>query len=123
MKTFFKLFGIFTVCAIAVGIMLDDGEPRPVKQQSEEQIKRNQEFQVIVSQIRAVRASLHNPASFELVQAVKVGEALCVTYRGSNAFGGIVTNSVAIVGDKKVNYGRYCDDKAGEDFTHARRAI
>jgi hypothetical protein len=33
MKTFFKLFGLFTVCAIAVGIMLDDGEPRPVKQQ------------------------------------------------------------------------------------------
>jgi len=96
--------------------------------QEEAKAKSNLEFQAIVGQLRALKTGLKNPGSFELVQAIKMPEgALCVVYRGTNSFNAVVTNHVVFV-DQKVktssgDWVKYCADKEGESFLHARRAI
>ncbi len=116
MNTFFNLFGLFPVFAVAVGFIFFG----PL---SEDKTLRNQEREFVASQIRSVKDSLHNPASFELVQALKVGEVLCVVYRGSSATSVLATNHVAILGDKNVDPSLHCEGKVGKSFTFVGKKI
>lgn len=85
-------------------------------------------FQAVVAGARWIKKSMKNPASFELVSAMLIGEDIaCYTYRGTNSFNAIITSNRVI--SNTVNSGepaawnKHCAGKSGEDFTYARRAL
>ncbi len=87
--------------------------------------KREAEFQSVVRRLRALKATTKNPNSFELVDAVLMNDStLCATYRGTNSFNAVVTESKAIAKDLKiVEWSRFCRGKSGTDMQYARQAL
>lgn len=86
-----------------------------------------------VLNVRVLRKSLHNPDSFRLEQALRMKDgSLCLTYRATNAFGGIVLNHAVIRSDRIIATGHpdhtrlwnlHCGGKTGENVTHLRQAL
>lgn len=64
---------------------------------------------------RAIQESLNNPKSYEFVNALYMPDrSICVTYRGSNAFGGVVTEQMAIDrADQPGDWDKLCAGKRG----------
>lgn len=87
--------------------------------------KSEREFQSAVLAGKALKASLKNPASFELVSAILTDDGvLCVVYRGTNSFNAIVTQQSAIKRDLNIGaWGRDCSGKSGRDMGHIARAL
>lgn len=83
------------------------------------------EFEKVVSLIQAVRDNTKNPASFELVDATLTkGSNLCLTYRGTNAFNAVMTQSVAFtLTGKKAIWNSVCGGQTGVDYSHAKHAL
>jgi len=82
------------------------------------------ELAQVLAVLRSVRDSMHNPKSFELVSAaVNESGTVCVVYRGTNAYGGIVTNRVAVMKDmRQTPYSSACSGSL-KDVTYARQAL
>lgn len=99
----------------------------PEQRQAEaaEKARKEAEFQSVVARLSALRAATKNPKSFELVDATLMKDGtLCVTYRGTNSFNAIVTESKAIdKGAKIVDWNRFCANKTGIDMAYARHAL
>jgi RNA polymerase subunit RPABC4/transcription elongation factor Spt4 len=83
------------------------------------------QFQMDVLKIRALKESVKNPASFELVQALRMTDGtLCVRYRGTNSFNAIVTEQVPILRTAKLGvWNTHCGGKKGEDITEIKAAL
>lgn len=92
------------------------------------------QFSAAVTFTRAVKASLHNPASFDLASAVRTDAgALCLAYRGTNAFNAVVMNyavstpSGAVFSgsgrDVSAAWKRHCQGKRGADLSLVRHAL
>ena len=79
----------------------------------------------IVLRISSLREEMKNPASFELVEAINLKNGmLCVTYRATNSFGGVVTENKAISSEAKiVIYSANCSGKRGDDVTDLKRYL
>lgn len=89
------------------------------------------ELQHALGVTTALRASLNNPASFQLESLVRIPAdgTLCFEYRGTNAFNAIVKNyAVVRPGGPTVSgasrsvvsaWNRYCADKPNNDLTRA----
>jgi uncharacterized OB-fold protein len=94
----------------------------------ERERQQNLEFQEVVAVLRSLKASMKNPASFELVSAIKMESgALCIQYRGTNSFNAVVTN-LLVVTDKTSSssdeaWNRHCGGKTGKNFSHARLGL
>lgn len=83
-------------------------------------------FQMDVLKVRALRESMKNPASFELVSALRIDgtSVLCVTYRGTNSFNAITTEHQAISRDLKfINWSKNCAGKSGEDMKRIKHGL
>lgn len=114
---FMVLYGVF-----------ESSTAPPPPPKSAADIEREREFQEVVGVLRALRSSMKNPASFELVSAIKMDSgALCIQYRGTNSFNAVVTN-VLVVTDKSSSssdeaWNKHCGGKTGQSFSHARMAL
>ena len=99
--------------------------PEQRAREEAEKAKKEAEFQSVVSRLRALKATTKNPNSFELVDAVLMNDGtLCATYRGTNSFNAVVTESKAIAKDLKiVEWNRFCGGKSGTDMKYARQAL
>ena len=137
MGLFRKIFiGIFAF--VVLSFMMKESNPPSVKQpeqspssstETQEAKKKREEDQAkqlsILLRISALREEMNNPPSFELVEAINLANGtLCVTYRATNGFGGVVTDSKAISsGAKVIDYAKNCNGKTGEDVTHLKKYL
>lgn len=82
-------------------------------------------FQADVIKLRSLKASLKNPASFELVSAGRLSDGtLCATYRGTNSFNAVTTEYMAITAaGAYADYNVACAGKSGQDLSHIRHAL
>ena len=98
-----------------------------VREESERKY-REQVSRVIVA-ASTVKENMHNPASFDLVSAIVMDDdAVCLVYRGTNGFGGIVTSRASAMGRvvslSAKQWNKYCAGRDGRDFADAvRRAV
>lgn len=89
---------------------------------------REQVGRVIVA-ATTIKENMHNPASFYLVSAVIMDDdAVCLVYRGTNGFGGIVTSRASAMGRvvsfSAKQWDKYCAGRNGRDLADAvRRAV
>lgn len=89
---------------------------------------REQAGRVIVA-ASTIKENMHNPASFDLVSAVIMDDdAVCLVYRGTNGFGGIVTSRASAMGRvvsfSATQWNKYCAGRNGRDLADAvRRAV
>jgi hypothetical protein len=99
--------------------------PEQKGKEAADKLKREAEFQSVVVRLKSLKASLNDPASFDLVEALLMPDGtLCVTYRGTNAFNAVLTKTSALSTDLKVvDWNRYCAGKTGTDMLYARRAL
>lgn len=104
------------------------GPPDPAKE------AREKEFQRYVAAARGLRASMKNPASFELVKASRVKPGtLCLTYRATNSFNAVVPGQAVFAGEKAAMsdhggnfvamWNKHCAGKGGEDWTYIKLAM
>ena len=72
-----------------------------------------------ITATKLAKASLKNPASFEMVSAgVVPGKSLCLTYRGTNSFNAITTEHISVSRDmKKGDWGKDCAGHSVPDQT------
>lgn len=88
--------------------------------------KKEADFQFAVVAARALKGSLKNPASFELVSAILVdgGGPLCLEYRGTNSYNAVITERAAIKRDYKLGkWALECTGKTGSDMKSIRHAL
>jgi hypothetical protein len=99
--------------------------PEQRAQEAADKAKREAEFQSTVSRLKMLKSSSKNPKSFELVDAILMDDGtLCVTYRGTNSFNAVVTNSTAISKSMKVvDWNKFCSGKSGRDMKSAQYAL
>jgi len=129
-KVFLVLFAL-----VVISFMMKESNPPKTSKPEEsptasvEDKKKREEEQAkqlsILLRISALREEMKNPPSFELVEAINLNNGmLCVTYRGTNGFGGVVTESKAInSGAKIVDYAANCNGKTGDDVTHLKKYL
>lgn len=82
-----------------------------------EKIKRDN----VLSAVMSVKSNMHNPASFELITAMLMDDdAVCMEYRGTNGFGGIVRSKATAVGDRISTmpqpWNKHCTGRHGRDY-------
>jgi hypothetical protein len=95
--------------------------------------KREREWAVSVVALRALRASMHDPASFQIERVLQMSDgSLCVDYRARNAFNAlrmgqavIAPKASATTGDARFVelWNRHCGGRNGDDITHIRSAM
>jgi len=87
--------------------------------------KDDADFQFAVTAAKAVRASLKDPASFEVVRAGLIdGGALCLEYRGKNSFGAVTVERIAVTrAGRKGDWNKECGGKSGEDMGRIKYAM
>lgn len=103
-------------------------EAPPPQSKSAADIAAERQFQADVMALRALKSSLKNPASFDLVKAVRLdGGVLCVEYRATNSFNAIIASTAVVTGGKIDSsfgaWNRLCANKVGRDISHARLAV
>lgn len=75
----------------------------------------------VVSAVLSIKSNMHNPASFELITAMLMDDdAVCMEYRGTNGFGGIVRSKATAVGDRISTmpkpWNKHCTGRHGRDY-------
>lgn len=97
--------------------------------------QKEEAFQEAVAYAKAIKASLKNPASFELVDAIRTPTgALCYQYRGTNSFNAVVPNYAVIPPGGKgavsgptdqvaTAWNKHCAGQSGESMRHVRQAL
>lgn len=96
--------------------------PRVVTPQEEQQFKEE------VGTLMFLRNNMKNPASFELASFIRTSnDTLCITYRGTNGFGAIVTQRYtvnnAVSSDGPTEWETYCAGRSGKDVSKAKYAL
>lgn len=76
----------------------------------------------------ALKKNMKNPASFELVSALRMDDGtICYEYRGTNSFNAVITSFYVLrpkTGSASVaDWNRYCAKKSGIDYSYAREAV
>lgn len=123
------LIAVLVVGVIAIGSSGSSTATAPAVVKSPEQIaaeaKAQAEFASSVIRIRALKSSMKNPSSFELVEALHMDDGtVCVEYRARNSFNALVLEQKAISSKGAfVNWNKSCAGKSGTVVTHARQAI
>lgn len=134
------LFGVAAIAGVGSAMKRQDADERaravaaaheasktPEQQLAEKKAKeaREAEFQRVVQVAKGVKAAMKNPASFELVDAIYMKDGtVCVTYRGTNSFNAVVTQTTGIdTKNKQVSWNAKCGGKTGTNYNHARAAL
>jgi len=119
---------VIGLLVIGFGISVSQDEVKKAEltpEQIKENAEKEAEFQKSVAMVRALKASMNNPASFTLVNAIKMTDkTLCVEYRATNAFNAVITEYKAInEAGKFVDWNARCGGKTGESMSHIRFAM
>lgn len=126
------VFGIIVLglMVVVVSKCVMDQTNRPQQaaktpEQIEREAKNEAEFQADVAKVRALRSAMKNPTSFELVSAIRMDSGvLCVTYRATNSFNAVITESKAITpAGGFADWNKACAGKTGKDVTYLRRSL
>lgn len=99
-----------------------------------EKVIKEAQFQHAVRVATALKASMKNPASFELTSLVRTNDgALCFEYRATNSFNATIPNYAVFPPNGKPVSGssndvakiwnKHCAEKSGDNMTYVRRAI
>lgn len=101
---------------------------KPTKTAAPPDPAKEREFQMVVSNLKTLRAATKNPASFDLVDAKLVDSAtLCVVFRSTNSFNAIVTERYTM--SRTVSSGsadaweKHCAGQSGVSYSHAKYAL
>jgi hypothetical protein len=99
--------------------------PEQRAKEAEDKAKSEAEFQSSVRRLQLLKSSSKNPKSFEVVDAILMNDGtLCVTYRGTNSYNAVVTDSTAISKNMKVvNWNKFCAGKSGRNMKSAQYAL
>lgn len=94
-------------------------------QKTDGEIRMEMQWNLDALKIRAVKQSMKNPNSFDLVDVTKMDDgSLCVTYRGTNSFNAITTEHVVILSNAQIgSWSKSCAGKSGSDLTRIKYAI
>lgn len=120
------------VLAILVVKCVYDTQNAPQKPQKvatpeerKQQAERERLFQEDVRKVRLLKMNLKNPASFELVQAVRLENGtLCITFRATNSFNAIITEHKAIKPDNSLGeWNKHCTGHSGDNVTNIKHAL
>jgi hypothetical protein len=106
--------------------------PEPKQAPTAAEIASEAAFQRDVRSARRVKAASHDPSRFRLEQAIRMTDGtLCLTFRGSNAFGAIVQGHAIVEPKGSILsehtsgftgiWNRRC--RKGENVTHIRQAL
>lgn len=99
----------------------------PAKTAEQVKVERAKEaqFQADALKVRALKATLKNPASFDLVSAGRLSDGtLCITYRGTNSFNATTTERTAITASGHLaDYNTACAGQSGENVESIRHAL
>lgn len=119
---------VILVGAIAKCTMDDDKKQQQAAktpEQIEREAKEEAAFQAEVVKVKALRAAMKNPASFQLVSAVRMDSGvLCVEYRATNSFNAIITEHKAITPAATfADWNKACGGKTGKDVSYMRHAL
>lgn len=118
------VIGFVAVLASAVALsMCSPNAPR-----TEVSAQEDQEFKEAVGAIVYLRDRMKNPASFELVSAVRTPSGtLCIVYRGTNSFNAIETQRYTVnnvvSSSSDAHWQAYCAGQGGRDVSSARHAL
>lgn len=100
---------------------INPAEPPPQQTEAEKQAEAaaSEKLGLDILRTKALKQSTKNPASFELVEAIRMDDqALCITYRGTNSFNAIVTENKVLLQDGKTGeWNKHCSGKTGADVT------
>lgn len=87
-------------------------------------------FQMAALGLRALKQSMKNPASFQLTNAIAIGDdTFCYEYRATNSFNAVVPGHFVWVPSAKVSsesaaaWNKHCANKTGEDITYVRQTL
>ena len=91
----------------------------------------NLKFARDVVVVRQLKSSMKNPASFDLVGAIRMDDGtLCVTYRATNSFNAVIPGEAIITKDRiytsdkrdrfVAEYNKRCANKSGKGMRHIR---
>lgn len=94
----------------------------------------NIRFAQDVASVRQLKLSMKNPASFDLVDAIRMDDGtLCLTYRATNSFNAIMTGEAVITKDRILTsdsrsrfvaeHKKRCANKYGKGMRHIRWAL
>ena len=99
--------------------------PQQREQEAQAKAKIERDFQFALTGTRAIRSTLKDPSSFDLVFAGVTDQGtLCLQYRGKNSFGAVVPEQKAISSQlKTLDWNKNCGNKTMQDFTHLKRAL
>lgn len=111
------------ITAIVVAIASGPSEPKKASSPADQQ-----RFQEEVGALLYLKRNMKNPASFELVSFVRTpADTLCITYRGTNGFGAIVTQRYTVnnvvSSDSNEAWTSYCAGRDGKDVSKAKYAL
>jgi hypothetical protein len=114
------VLGAMVVYGVVSGAM-NPSETPPQKTEAEKQAEAeaSQKLGLDIARTKALKQSTKNPASFELVEAIRMDDlALCITYRGTNSFNAVVTENKVLLKDWKTGeWNKSCSGKTGADVT------
>jgi len=122
---FFRIIFLTLIAVLAVKCSMDMNQPKKEKVLTEEDIAKEKKFRRAVVITQALKGSLHNPSSFELVSAIQMDdETLCITFRAKNQYNAIVARQIAVTKDgNEGNWSKYCAGKTGDDLRGLKYAI
>jgi hypothetical protein len=91
----------------------------------------NAKFYRDVAVVRQLKASMKNPASFELEEAIRMDDGtLCISYRARNSFNAVIPGEAVITKDRiyttdkrssfVAQYNKLCANKSGRNMRHIR---
>lgn len=118
-------FAIVLGSVIYVTALRPSAAPAKSPEQSTADRAKEAQFQADVLKLRALKATLKNPASFDLVSAGRLSDGtLCITYRGTNSFNATTTERTAITTSGNLaDYSTACAGKSGENVEYIRHAL
>ena len=133
-----RLILVLVVGAIAVALYSRDGERAKttasgVHARPPEPTERDLQIDRAARIAKALRDSMHDPKSFELVRAIVMPDgAACYAFRARNGFGALRTGSAVFDGARLLTsddrsgaytktYRRHCENKTGDDITAATK--
>ncbi|WP_043008389.1 hypothetical protein [Comamonas testosteroni] len=96
-----------------------EAEAKQAAEEAAATAKRNALTARMVAEVRAVRAAMKNPKSFELGSIIHIDKSgiNCIEYRGTNSFNAVVPEYVAFAPDgKAANWNKSCANQSGMDW-------
>ncbi len=124
-----KVLALFILVFAVAKCAVDDGkkpqQPAKTPEQIEREAKEEAAFQADVAKVKALRAAMKNPDSFQLVSAIRMDSGvLCVEYRATNSFNAVITEHKAITpAGALADWNKACGGKTGKDMSYLRHAL